>query len=398
MFRPAIEHATLNPVTASPFQSFFLGGFECATHRRRDRTRLDVLAATHHDIRTAEDYRLLASAGIRTVRDGLRWHLIERHPGDYDWSSFLPMLDAAIATGTQVLWDLCHWGVPDGLDPFSPGFVTRFTAFAAAAATLIRDRRAAAGLSDPSFFCPINEVSFWSWVGGDIEHFFPYGAGRGPDLKRNLVHATIAATRAIRAVDPTARFVQAEPIIRIVADPAHPEDQAGVLAHSNAQFEVWDMLSGLTEPDLGGGPDLLDLIGVNFYWNNEWIHEGERTPPGHALHRPLHTLLLDLWQRYHRPILITETGAEADSTIGWLGYISAEVRAAQRAGVSLLGICLYPITDYPGWDDDRHCSCGLIELTADYATRTLRPALLAELTLQQQLFAGSPPVPSRPLE
>ena len=378
------------PIPAAPtlFQSFFLGGFECATHRRRDRTRIDVLAATHHDTHAAQDYILLAQAGIRTVRDGLRWHLIERTPGRYDWSSFLPQFDAALATSTEVLWDLCHWGVPDDLDPFSPAFVTRFVAFATAAATLIRDRRQQAGLPGPAFYCPINEVSFWSWVGGDIEHFAPFGAGRGPEFKRNLVRASIAAIHAIRAVDPTARFVQAEPIIRIVADPTRPEDAPGVLAHSNAQFEVWDMLSGRTNPDLGGSPGLLDLVGVNFYWNNEWIHEGERTPPGHALHRPLHTLLADLYERYHRPILITETGTESPSAIGWLGYLSAEVRAAQRLGVPILGICLYPVTDYPGWDDSRHAPCGLIHLSSGYTTRTLRPDLASELTLQQQLLAA----------
>ena len=384
------------PKLPALLQSFFLGGFECATHRRRDRTRVDVIATTHHDTHAAEDYTLLAQTGIRTVRDGLRWHLIEASAGMYDWSSFLPQLDAALATHTQVLWDLCHWGVPDGLDPFSPEFVTRFVTFAAAAAALVRDRRQAAGLTTPAFFCPINEISFWSWVGGDIEHFAPFGAGRGPELKRNLLRASIAATRAIRKVDPSARFVQPEPIIRIVADPARPQDAARALAHSNSQFEVWDMLAGRNTPDLGGAPDLLDLIGVNFYWNNEWMHEGERTPPGHALHRPLHTLLADLYQRYRRPILITETGTETASAIGWLGYVAAEVRAAQRAGVPIFGICLYPVTDYPGWDDSRHAPCGLIELSADYTTRTLRPDLLAELTLQQQLEASTTPVSAQP--
>ncbi len=376
-------------MTSPLFQSFFFGGFECATHRRRDHTRIDVLAATGHDTHTAEDYRLLAQAGITTVRDGLRWHLIETTPGQYDWSSFLPMLDAALASGTEVLWDLCHWGVPDGLDPFSSAFVDRFTAFAQAAATLIRDRRLAAGVSGPTFYCPINEISFWAWVGGDIQHFFPFGAGRGPEFKRNLVRASISAVGAVRAVDPSARFIQAEPIIRIVADPARPEEAPAVLAHSNAQFETWDMLAGRADPDLGGSPDLLDLVGINFYWNNEWIHEGERTPPGHALHRPLHTLLADLYARYQRPILITETGTEASSAIGWLGYICAEVRQAQRLGVPILGLCLYPISDYPGWDDSRHCSCGLIALDDTWSIRTLRHDLVAELKLQQQLFASA---------
>ncbi len=380
--------------TISPsLQSFFLGGFECATHRRRDRTRIDVLAATHHDLRAAEDYTLLAQAGIRSVRDGLRWHLIETIPGVYDWSSFLPMLDAAHATGTQVLWDLCHWGVPtypDGdLDPFSPEFVTRFTAFATAAATLIRDRRHAAGLTDPPFFCPINEVSFWSWVGGDVEHFYPFGAGRGAELKRNLLRASIAASRAVRAVDPSARFIQPEPIIRIVPDPAKPAAASAAVQHSNSQFEAWDMLAGRTAPELGGSPDLLDVLGVNFYWNNEWIHEGERTPPGHPLHRPLHTMLADLFSRYNRPILISETGTEASAAIGWLGYVAAEVRQARRLGIPVVGICLYPVTDYPGWDDDRHAPCGLLEIDTIWQTRSLRADVAAELRIHSASLATS---------
>ena len=66
---------------------------------------------------------MLAEHGIRTVRDGLRWHLIETAPGRYDWSSFLPMLRAARDTGTQVIWDLAHYGWPDDLDIWSPAFV-----------------------------------------------------------------------------------------------------------------------------------------------------------------------------------------------------------------------------------------------------------------------------------
>ena len=61
----------------------------------------------------------MAELDLRTVRDGLRWHLIETPPGHYDWSSFLPMLRAATAAGVQVIWDLCHYGWPDDIDIWS---------------------------------------------------------------------------------------------------------------------------------------------------------------------------------------------------------------------------------------------------------------------------------------
>jgi hypothetical protein len=63
------------------FASFFLGGFECSTHRLRNGRRLDLVAATEHDRLAASDYRVLREHGIRTVREGLRWHLIEASSG-----------------------------------------------------------------------------------------------------------------------------------------------------------------------------------------------------------------------------------------------------------------------------------------------------------------------------
>ncbi len=370
------------------FKSFFMGGFECATHRRRDGRQIDVLTSTRHADRAAEDYRLLAGAGVRTVRDGLRWHLIEQTPGVYDWSSFLPMLDAAIETRTQVIWDLCHWGIPAGLDIFSDEFVTRFAAFAKAAAQIVYQSMGRDAGPIP-FYCPVNEMSFWAWVGGDVKAFAPHREGQGPELKRQLVRASLAAIEAVRQVDPRARFVQAEPIIHITPEWSDVEQYPHIVEdarrHTQSQYEAWDMLRGDRDEDLGGSPEMLDLIGVNYYWNNQWVHGGDKTPPGHADHRPLHVMLEDLWHRYGRPILMTETGAEAGAAVGWLGYIAAEVRQAQRNGVEVLGICIYPVMDYPGWDDERHCPCGLIEVAEDWDARTLRSDLAAEVRLQARL-------------
>jgi hypothetical protein len=56
----------------SLFRSFLLGGFECSTHRRRDGLRLDLIAATRHDLLAEEDYRQLAEHGTHAARDGAR--------------------------------------------------------------------------------------------------------------------------------------------------------------------------------------------------------------------------------------------------------------------------------------------------------------------------------------
>ena len=207
--RPLPESFGPAPVSRL-FQSWFIGGFECSTHRRRDGQRLDLIASTRHDVNAAADYRMLADLGIRTVRDGVRWHLIETTPGHYDWSSFLPMLRAARDTGTQVIWDVAHYGWPDDIDIWSPAFVDRFAAFGRALAQVVR-----AETDTVPFYVPVNEISFWSWAGGDVAYMNPLATDRGRELKAVLARAAIAAIEAIREVEPRARFVHTEPAITI---------------------------------------------------------------------------------------------------------------------------------------------------------------------------------------
>ena len=95
---------------ALQLRSFFLGGFECSTHRLRTGNRLDLLESTRHAEVFAEDYQRLQEQAIRSARSGIRWHLIETSPYRYDFSSVLPMVQAANQTGTQVIWDLFHYG------------------------------------------------------------------------------------------------------------------------------------------------------------------------------------------------------------------------------------------------------------------------------------------------
>ncbi|HET6467741.1 MAG TPA: hypothetical protein VFG43_05110 [Geminicoccaceae bacterium] len=365
----------------SLFSSYFIAGFECSSHRRRDGVRLDVLASSRHDTFAAEDYRAAARHGMTTARDGLRWHRIETAPGRYDWSSFLPMLRAAHGTGTQVIWDICHYGWPDDVDIWSPAFVERMGRFARAIAVLIRDET-----DGVPFYCPVNEISFLSWAGGELGHLNPVGRRRGGELKRQLVRASVAAIEAVREVDPRARIVLADPVINVVADPKRPRSRGRAEAYRQAQFEAWDMLCGRLEPELGGRPEHLDIVGANYYAQNQWILNGPPVPLGDPLYRPLREILSETWARYRRPFFIAETGTEGPGRPTWLRYVGNEVQAALAAGVPVEGICIYPITDYLGWQNDRHCDCGLFGFADDSGQRPVYTPLADELRRQQQLF------------
>ncbi|MDY0934762.1 beta-glucosidase [Pseudomonas viridiflava] len=337
------------------FKSFFVGGFECSTHRRRDGKRLDLLHSTGHARWPGEDFAAMANCSMRTVRSGLRWHLIETRPGVYDWSSFLPMLRAARAQGTQVIWDLCHYGYPDDMDIWRPQFVERFARFAAAAAQVIKDE----GEVVP-FYSPINEISFWSWAGGDVGYFNPGAERRGMELKHQLIRASIAAIEAVRDVEPGARFVQADPLIHVMPSSGRNDDIEAAENYRQAQFEAWDLLSGRQWPGLGGRPEYLDVLGANFYPHNQWIFNGRRVMRGDPEYRPFSGMLRELHARYGRPILVSETGAEDEQRVPWFRYVTDQVSKALQAGVPVEGICWYPILDYPGWDDGRYCPAGLL--------------------------------------
>ncbi|HEY0180335.1 MAG TPA: beta-glucosidase, partial [Dokdonella sp.] len=299
MDAPPLAAPTSGARAAPLLGSFFLGGFECSTHRLDDGRRLDLIESTRHDRFAAADYRALRAHGIRGARDGLRWHRIETAPGVYDWSSFVPVLRAAAAAGVGVIWDLCHYGWPDTIDVWRAEFVERFARFAGEVARIVREET-----PGPAFYCPVNEISYWAWAGGDVGHFSPAAFGRGVELKRQLVRAAIAAIDAIRARDPHARFVAAEPIIHVAA--RTPDAALAAERKRLSQFETWDMLCGRRAPELGGTPRHLDVLGLNFYSHNQWYVDGGTIAPDEPVYRPLHRLLVEIHERYARPMLIAE--------------------------------------------------------------------------------------------
>ncbi len=355
------------------FKSFAWGGYEAASHTRGDHVRVDTLESSGHARWARLDHAILGSLGVRVVREALRWHLIGE--GRRDWSSAQAQIDAARATGMEVIWDICHWGVPDGMDVMAPDWPNRLADFAhEAAAMLRREGCPVAG------WVPVNEMSFWAWAGGHMGYFGPHLWERGDDLKRQLVRGHLATVGALRALNCTQPVLVCEPLIWAAPASDGEEDLA---AARRLEECSWDAVRWVLEAD----PTAIDVLGLNYYPHNQWVMGAGRMGADDPRRRGLASLLAEASRRFSLPIALTETGDEEPLGDAWLAEMAGEVSAALASGVPIEGVCVYPVTDYLGWDDERHCPCGPIgmqdgrrfvrpgQATAMRSLNALRPAV-----------------------
>ncbi|ORM63926.1 hypothetical protein HA45_12425 [Pantoea rodasii] len=274
----------------TPFQSFWQGGFEGADHINPYGLRLSMNAANAHASRCNEDYANLQSFGIQTVRESIGWRLASSNP-QQQRQHLSEKMHFAQRHSIQINWTLCHYGFPEDLPLFDPEFVVRFAEWSYQIADYLRPL-----YDQPPIYSPINEISFLSWgISVGLFHAGFDARVSDPDaVKQQLVRAALAACQAITAADSRARFLHCDPIIHLVVD--QPDAVCGEYAEvmNQAQFQAWDMLAGRTHAELGGAPELLDMVGVNYYHSNQW--EAASGLPldwhlGDARRVPLHSLL-----------------------------------------------------------------------------------------------------------
>ena len=346
------------------FPTYFLSGFECSTFDWKDQGRRDLVAETRHREHAREDYDILRSLGIAVSREGIPWPFVDRGDGNYDFSPVDPLLDAMNACRIVPIWDLCHYGYPDDLDPFDADFVDRFARYCRAAAEYVVPRT-----RGPHFFTPINEITFFAFAGGDWGWVAPRLEGK-ENRHRFLVRlceAAIAGVRAIREVDPEARMVQIDPLVQVVPPRDRPDlAEAARRENDEGTFLAWDILGGQQHTELGGSPEILDIVGVNCYsfGQMEYREQGPHAalPPDDDRIVPLHTMLTTAWERYRRPMIIAETSGLAEGRPAWLKDVMEESLAAVASGIDLHGICLFPGVDMPDWHKGNWLHNGICDL------------------------------------
>jgi hypothetical protein len=366
------------------FRSFFMAGYECATGYNIQSQWIDQIAATQHDRFVREDYRLLRQAGIQTIREGVRWPLIDK-AGQYDFSSLTPFVDACEEAGIQPIWDLFHYGYPDDVDLLSEEFSNRFADYCFAVSSYICQRS-----SETQFFTPINEPSYFSWAAGHAAKFAPYLTDRGYELKVALARAAIRGIEAIWKACPTARIVNVDPICHVAPPLDRPDMQGDAdFFNSVAVMECWDMICGRLLPELGGSREHLDIVGLNYYWTNQWEVGAPEIPLADDDPRrwPLSKLVKFAYERYGGDILITETSHVGDMRPIWMRELTRELEIVLAEKVPLKGVCLYPVLGMPEWHEQSEWTCmGLwdLERNGDVLERVPCESALRELQLAQK--------------
>lgn len=327
-------------------QSFFFAGFEGSTGYNAHGEWIDQIVATQHDVAVEHDYALLREVGLRAAREAVRWPLVDRG-GRYDFASLRPFVRAARRHGIDVVWDLFHFGFPKDVDLFADALPERFADYCHAVA-----RYVAAETDGPYWFTPVNEPSYFAWAGGDAALFAPHCRGRGFELKLQLAKAGLAAVDAIRSACPGAGILSVDALCRVVA----PEDRPELAAEAEAfneqvVFQSLDLLAGRLRPELGGSPERLGVVGVNYYWTNQWElgRAGEPLPPSDPRYRCVGELVRDVWKRYGRDVVVAETSHVGDQRADWLRHVADVAERLLDDGVPLRGVCLYPILGMPEW-------------------------------------------------
>jgi hypothetical protein len=283
--------------------------------------RQDEVDLIHHDEYLELDYRLMVQAGCVGIRDAARWYLSHPAPSVFNWAWMDRVVAAAGKYNLKLYLDLWHYGYPDWLDILSADAPLHFAEFAC---------RIAQRYPSLEHYCVCNEPSLLVELAGRQGQWSPFLEDEDPTaFRRQVSRMIIEASKAILEVKPDVMLIIPEPWH---ATDTNPEDN---------QAAVLDMVMGLRDPDLGGCPDLVTIIGLNHYRDS--------TLP------PFHRLLMNAQKRWpHKPLWVTETSGPPTGwqQAEWFWWMLAETRLALSSGADIDVFTWAPAISMYDWVDE----------------------------------------------
>lgn len=396
-------------------------GIECTLNRVGE-VYFDQLAWNGHRARL-DDLDRFAGLGIRTLRYPVLWESIA--PDGFasaDWSWIDRQLERLQALGVRPIVGLVHHGSgPRHTSLVDPAFPEKLAEFAYAVACRYPWVDA---------YTPVNEPLTTARFSGLYGHWYPHGRDETTFARALLTQtrATGLAMAAIRQVNPAARLIQTEDIGKVYSTPlldyqADYENTRRWLSldlltgrmtprHSLYDYFEW---AGIPESELrlaAENPCPPDVIGLNYYITSErFLDERLERYPAHThggngrqAYADVEAvrvcaegltgagaLLREAWERYHRPLALTEVhlGATHDEQLRWLVEVWQEAAAQRAAGVDVQAVTVWSLLGAYNWHclvthDECYYEPGVFDLRSDPP----RPTALAQAV--QVLAQGRP--------
>ena len=392
------------------------GGIECTVNRVGDRYH-DQLALSGFRERL-DDLDRIAALGIRTLRFPLLWEtLAPESLARIDWSRADREMARLRELGIQPIVGLVHHGsgprYTSLVDPHFPQLLARYA------------RAVAERYPWVTAFTPINEPLTTARFSALYGHWYPHA--RDPlAFSRTLllqVRAVGLAMKAIREVIPEALLVQTEDLGQITSS---PELRYQAEFENERRWLPFDLLCGSFDRQ-GAAASYLrwagvedrelrvfseepcppDVIGINHYVTSsryldanldrypDWQHGGNGrhayVDADAARARPEgfcepHALLREAWDRYQRPLAITEAhlSCTREEQLRWFGEMWRAAEAARRAGAKVIAVTAWSLFGAYNWNslltrNENHYEPGAWDLRAPVPRATALAGALREV-------------------
>lgn len=331
---------------------------------------LDEYELTQHYRQWKHDLALVAETGVQAVRWGIPWYRVQPAPNQWDWAWTDQALDYLVnAKGLTPILDLMHYGTPLWLDNsfINAGYPQRVAEYAhevvARYKPLVR------------YYTPLNEPMVNADMCGNKAEWPPYLSGGDGYVKLVLALAKgiVLTTQTLKAEQPDAVTVQVEALWHTFTQNDELRER---VAHDNArQFLCFDLTTGRVDNDhplagylrAHGATDAdfdwfrknavtFDIFGANFY---PWSYgELQLQPDGLTRYLTGATpgdkialVLREAYRRYHMPVMVTETSANADvaGRAQWMDETLDTVRALRAEGIPIMGYTWFPLFTMIDW-------------------------------------------------
>jgi beta-glucosidase len=361
-------------------RGFVVGsGIECSAPLIAGGHRQDELLKTGHWTRVEQDLALVASFGIRYLRYGVPFHVVDAVAGRYDWTWTDGALNALRAAGLEPIADLLHFGVPDDLmgigDPRLPA---RYLAYVTAFAERYPWVR---------YYTPVNEPQVTATLSAN-HGWWNEQATDGRSWIRaidNVATCAALAMNGIRERRADAVFVQSDACESFLPANAAAVDAANFLFERH--FIGWDLAYGRRpiEPvvewlaDNGMGEERLAwfaengssqgcVVGHDYYPGNEWIVTADRRQKKVARRRGYAAVAREHYAHHQLPFMLAETNWEGSEAPAWLAQTWNDALQLRLEGLPIRGYIWYGFVDHVDWDtalrepNNRPNNCGLVDL------------------------------------